>query len=59
MELKPIELGFEKGRTWKGIPYPANERQTKEIYERLKELSAPYGTEMSLREDGIIEVKVS
>ena len=59
MELKPIELGFEKGRTWKGIPYPANERQTKEIYERLKELSEPYGTEMTLREDGIIEVKVS
>ena len=56
-ELKPVELGFEKSRTFKGIPYPANERQTKEIFERLKELSEPYGTALFLRDDGIIEIK--
>ena len=55
-ELKPVELGFEKDRTFKGIPYPANEKQTGEIYDWLSEISAPYGTKLKLREDGIIEI---
>ncbi len=55
-ELKPVELGFEKERTFKGIPYPANAKQTREIFERLGELSAPYGTKLNLRDDGIIEI---
>lgn len=58
LEIMPIELGFEKGRTQKGIPYPANEKQTKEIYDRLVELSAPYGTKLTLNADGTIKVEL-
>lgn len=58
LEIKPVELGFEKPRSKKGIPYPANEQQTKEIFDRLVELSAPYGTSMSLNADGTIKVNL-
>lgn len=55
-EILPVDLGFEKDRTFKGIPYRANEKQTKEIYERLASLSEPFGTKLVLRQDGIIEI---
>ena len=55
-QMKPVELGFEKSRTFKGIPYPADEKATKEIYERLKELSEPFGTKLELNSDGTIEI---
>ena len=55
LEMKPIELGFEKPRTFKGVPYPANEKVSQEIYETLAQLSEPYGTRLSL-EDGVIRI---
>ncbi len=57
-ELKPIELGFEKPRTFKGIPYPATPGQSREIYDRLVELSSPYGTKLKFRNDGMIEIEL-
>jgi len=58
LELKPIELGFKNSRTFKGIPYPANEQDSVRIFERLRELSAPYGTKMQL-EQGIIHIDLA
>ena len=37
----PIELGFDKCRTQKGLPYPADERYTNEIFETLFEALKP------------------
>lgn len=57
LELKPVELGFEKPRTFKGIPYSADEKVTREIFDYLSEISAAqYGTKMTLDENGIIQV---
>lgn len=55
LELLPLELGFEKPRTFKGIPYRANEEMSREIFETLSSLSASYGTKLSL-EDGVIRI---
>jgi len=57
VEMKPVELGFDKPRTFKGVPYPANEAVSKEIFETLRELSLPYGTKMKL-EEGLIQVEL-
>ena len=58
LQLMPVELGFDKVRSAKGIPYPANEQQTKEIFDRVNELSAPYGTKLTLNAEGLIDVEV-
>ena len=58
VELMPIELGFSKSREEKGMPHPANVEDTKVIFDTLKDLSAPYGTALSLEKDGLIKVKV-
>ncbi len=56
LEMMPVELGFEKTRTFKGIPYPANEKQSKEIFETLEKISREqFGTRMTF-EDGRIVV---
>ncbi len=55
LEMAPVELGFdEKPRSFRGIPYRANERQTREIYEYLSRISREqFGTEMVLDGDVI------
>ena len=57
-EMKPVELGFEKPRSFKGIPYPADEKATRRIFDELSTLSAPYGTSLSLNAEGNIVIKL-
>ncbi len=56
VEMLPIDLGFEKGVQYKGLPYAADENVAKQIFESLKKLSAPMGVNLIQREDGIIEM---
>lgn len=56
--LQPVTLGWGKGHYFRNIPYPSDEKDSKEILEYLKDVSAPYKTQMSLRSDGLIEVLV-
>ncbi|MBQ7624278.1 MAG: CapA family protein [Clostridia bacterium] len=58
VELMPVELGFNKPRTFKGIPYPASAADTKRIFKVLSDLSAPYGTTLSIKKDGLIKIKL-
>ena len=55
LELLPIELGFGEPRYRLGNP---RVRFDKGIIERLAEMSAPYGTEITVNENGIGVVKV-
>ncbi len=50
LELKPIDLGFDKPRTFKGVPCFADERVSEEIFGTLTELCGRYGTK--LEKDG-------
>ena len=54
-ELFPIGLGFDKPRSFKGIPYPATEKEFDDIYAVLTRLSAPYGTKLS-RDGDVIRI---
>ena len=56
VEMLPIDLGFEKGVQYKGLPYAASMDVAKQIFESLKKLSAPMGVNLIQREDGIIEM---
>ena len=56
VEMLPIDLGFEKGVQYKGLPYAADKDVAKQIYASLKELSEPKGVKLTQREDGIIEM---
>ena len=58
LELMPIGLGFDKPRTFKGIPYPATPEESDRIFKTLSRISAPYGTKMSRDEKGIIQIEV-
>ncbi len=50
LELLPIELGFGEPRYRLGNPRVCKDRG---IIERYAEMSAPYGTKITVREDGI------
>ncbi|MGI6538155.1 MAG: CapA family protein [Caldicoprobacterales bacterium] len=52
LELMPVELGFGLPRSRNGWPAPARDLS---FMERLKEMSAPYGTEIKI-ENGICRV---
>ncbi len=56
LELLPIELGFDEPRYRKGNPRFSSKHG---IVERYAEMSAPYGTKITVREDGIgvVELK--
>lgn len=55
IELFPISLGFG-GESWQvGLPRPGFGLG---ILERYQKMSAPYGTQIVIREDGIGEVKL-
>lgn len=58
LELMPIGLGFDKPRTFKGIPYPADPEESDKIFETLSRLSAPYGTKLTRDEKGIIHISL-
>lgn len=55
-ELLPIDLGFEKGTQYKGLPYVAEPDVAKQIFASLQALSSPKGVNLRQREDGIIEI---
>lgn len=57
-ELKPISLGMEKSKTFRGLPYPANAEQAEQIYKTISDLSRAYGTKLTLNSDGTIMVEV-
>jgi poly-gamma-glutamate synthesis protein (capsule biosynthesis protein) len=52
--LHPLEIGFAAGPKLRGYPNLADEKTAKEIYDRLVELSKPYGTKLSMKGDKII-----
>ena len=54
LEMLPVSLGFDREGEMKGLPYVAHGEEAKEIFEILDGLSRPYGTSLSLREDGMI-----
>jgi hypothetical protein len=58
IELMPIGLGLTKKKYLRNLPHPATEEETKKIYDYLVKASEPYGTKLTLREDGKIEVAV-
>jgi poly-gamma-glutamate synthesis protein (capsule biosynthesis protein) len=56
LELLPIELGFDQPRYRMGDPHVCTDRG---IIERFAELSAPYGTKISINDQGIGIVELS
>lgn len=52
--LKPVELGFTKPIADNGLPHPADEENTQAIFNKLCELSTPYGTSLRLENGNII-----
>ena len=56
LELLPIELGFGEPRYRLGNPRVCKENR---IIERLAEMSAPYGTKITVNEDGIGVVELN
>lgn len=58
IELHPIELGFDAPRPQRGRPFLAKGENAKRILDELADLSAPYGTEITI-EDSIGIVSLS
>lgn len=54
---KPLGLGFDGPRHLKGLPRSATEDETALILQQLRQLSTPYGTYITLREDGLLEFR--
>ena len=57
LDLLPVHLGFERERAFKGLPVLADDETAERIFDRIAELSAPYGTEFDWA-DGAIAVRV-
>ena len=56
IELLPIELHWKRDWSVNGLPRPADAEATGVIVAALKRTSAEFGTAITLRPDGIIEV---
>lgn len=56
LELLPVELHFGEKRSTGGVPAPD---RTKGIIERLAKMSEPYGTKITIDENGIGHVELS
>ena len=56
LEMLPIDLGFQKGVQYKGLPYAAEPETAKRIFRSLESLSATKGVKLTQRPDGIIEM---
>ncbi len=54
LALYPLEIGFAAGPNLRGYPNLADEKTARDIYDRLVELSAPYGTSLEMQENKII-----
>lgn len=55
IRLHPVELGFGERSANRGVPRMAGPEQAADILETLKELSEPYGTEITVEGDvGVI-----
>ena len=57
VKIRPVELNFRSEKACKGLPQLADAEVTEDIFGTLCRLSAPYGTELTLR-DGVIGVKI-
>lgn len=58
VRLHPITLGFGKRNPDRGVPRVAEEERGREILERVRRLSEPYGTDVTLEDGvGVIEVE--
>lgn len=55
--IQPVELCFEEKYALKGLPRKATGKALEKICERLRTLSAPYGTEFT-EENGLLEVRL-
>lgn len=56
LTLYPVDLQMEKSRAQRGRPILATEEHGKQIFDRLQELSASYGTEIDVRDERAIVV---
>ena len=54
--VQPISLGF-RDKESRGFPRPANEEDAAALLAQLKATCEPYGTEVSVSEDGLFEFK--
>jgi poly-gamma-glutamate capsule biosynthesis protein CapA/YwtB (metallophosphatase superfamily) len=60
IRLHPIDLGYGRRLTESGVPRLASPEQGRAILERLREISGPYGTKISIeRNIGVIRPKGS
>lgn len=58
IRLHPITLGYGKRNPDRGVPRLAEEERGREILERVRRLSEPYGTDVTLQDGvGVIEVE--
>jgi len=57
IKLYPVDLGYNKSRPHRGRPILAKGKRAKEIIEKVKELSKPYGTKIKFKDGiGIIQL---
>ena len=57
LEMLPIELHWMQDWSVNGLPRSADAEASKVIADTLKRLSAPLGTAVALRDDGILEAR--
>ena len=57
VKIRPVELNFLSHKAAKGLPQLADAAVTEDIYQTLCRLSAPYGTDLQLK-DGLITVTI-
>jgi len=55
--IQPLDLCFDKGDPIKGLPMLADDTTSQKIFDRLTELSKPYGTKLAYR-NGQITVEL-
>lgn len=56
LEMLPIVAGFDRKGKMEGLPYVAKGEEGQEIFDVLKRLSEPYGTDLTYN-DGVIRLK--
>ena len=54
LELLPVELGMDREKAEKNIPYVADEKTAEKIAEYLTRVSKRYGTEWEYKEGRIV-----
>jgi poly-gamma-glutamate capsule biosynthesis protein CapA/YwtB (metallophosphatase superfamily) len=57
VRLHPIALGFGNARSKRGQPAPASKKEAAEIFDDLKTVSEPFGTQFSYK-NGVITVSL-